>query len=157
MAILALFAALLFFSCDNMSDNGPSFQSLADVQTTGPASGQRATIIVRGTVGVGGALPDEVSAKVRTLQGVSKQAQPELMVGPESEYYYYVLASPQDSVGNTPVEYGKDDQDKFVGASSGVAYELPLREGSWIIECGIKGSPQTRSFPTRRSLRPLAA
>jgi|GEM_PF-545266 formylglycine-generating enzyme required for sulfatase activity len=137
-AILALFAALLFFSCDNMSDNGTSFQSLADVQTTGPASGQRATIIVRGTVGVGGALPDEVSAKVRTLQGVSKQAQPELMVGPESEYYYYVLASPQDSVGNTPVEYGKDDQDKFVGASSGVAYELPLREGSWIIECGIK-------------------
>ncbi len=137
-ALLALFAALLFFSCDNMSDNGSSFQPLTEVQTAGPASGQRATIIVRGTVGVGGALPDEVSAKVRSLQGVSKQAQPELMVGPESEYYYYVLATPQDSVGNTPVEYGKDDQDKFVGASSGVAYELPLREGSWIIECGIK-------------------
>ncbi len=137
-AILALFAALLFFSCDNMSDNGPTFQSMTEVQTAEPASGQRATIIVRGTVGVGGALPDEVSAKVRPLQGVSKQAQPEFMVGPESEYYYYVLATPQDSVGNTPVEYGKDDQDKFVAASSGVAYELPLREGSWIIECGIK-------------------
>ena len=150
-AVLALVLALIFSSCENMSDNGPASFLLPLVQTTqtaGQASSQKATIIVRGTVGVGGALPDEVSAKVSALnasiaaQGVSKSAQPELKIGKAEgdDYYYYVTATQQDGERKI-VSYGRDDNGAggaFVGGTNGVSYALPLTEGQWIIECGIK-------------------
>ncbi|MBO7123548.1 MAG: formylglycine-generating enzyme family protein [Treponema sp.] len=149
--LLALVLALSFSSCDNMSDNGPaSFFFPTLVQTTEQASSQRATVTFCGSIGVAGALPDEMSAKVRALEAslgaavdVSKSAQPELSIGKEAEYYYYVSATPQDSVGNLPVEYGRNDNGeggKFSGGSNGITYALPLNVGQWIIECGIKNS-----------------
>ncbi|MBR5095741.1 MAG: formylglycine-generating enzyme family protein [Treponema sp.] len=150
--LLALVLALGFSSCDNMSDNGPaSFFFPTLVQTTDEqASSQRATVTFCGSIGVAGALPDEMSAKVRALEAslgaavdVSKSAQPELSIGKEAEYYYYVSAIPQDSVGNLPVEYGRNDNGeggKFSGGSNGITYSLPLNVGQWIIECGIKNS-----------------
>ena len=150
--LLALVLALGFSSCDNMSGNGPaSFFFPTLVQTTDEqASSQRATVTFCGSIGVAGALPDEMSAKVRALEAslgaavdVSKSAQPELSIGKEAEYYYYVSAIPQDSVGNLPVEYGRNDNGeggKFSGGSNGITYALPLNVGQWIIECGIKNS-----------------
>lgn len=149
--LLALVLALSFSSCDNMSGNGPASSSFPTlVQTTEQASSQRATVTFCGSIGVAGALPDEMSAKVRALEAslgaavdVSKSAQPELSIGKEAEYYYYVSAIPQDSVGNLPVEYGRNDNGeggKFSGGSNGITYALPLNVGQWIIECGIKNS-----------------
>lgn len=168
-ALAACFvAAAGFFSCDNMFDNGPNSGSqAAPAQTattttsnpTAPASnGQDIYVIVRGSVGVGNALPQEVSKNVQALddslaagpgsalQEVAKSADPQLDVGKTAEYYYYVIATPQDSIGNTPVEYGREqnslevDDGIFKRGENGITYDLPLKIGKWKIECGIKNS-----------------
>lgn len=152
-SVLALFLALLFSSCDNVSGGGSQAAVLPVVpQATPAASSQlRAIVTFCGSVGVSGALPQEVAAKVSALAQsvaapastsenspeVSRSARPDLN---PTDYYYYVSADPQDSSGNAPVYYGKDDQGKFVGGSSGVSYEIGLPVGSWIIECGLKSA-----------------
>ena len=165
-AVLALFAATGFFSCDNMSGGGsdPAPQAAptqtAPTATSNPtaptAGGQEIYVVIKGTVGVGGALPQEVSANVAALEDsiaaggdlqlVSKSAEPGLNVN-GTDYYYYVVATPQDSIGNTPVVYGKadniGDNKKFNSGENGITYELALKIGKWKIECGIKNSADT--------------
>ena len=156
---VALFVALGLSSCDNVSGGSPVVFIPPVIQPANPATpataapvanAQRATVTFCGSIGVGNALPQEVSAKVSALEaslgavaGVSKAAQPDLEIGKEAEYYYYVSATPQDSVGNDPVEYGRNDNGeggKFSGGSNGISYAIPLKVGKWIIECGIKNS-----------------
>lgn len=152
-SVLALFLALLFSSCDNVSGGGSQAAVLPVVPQATPAASSQQKVIVTfcGSVGVSGALPQEVAAKVSALAQsvaapasasenspeVSRSARPDLN---PTDYYYYVSADPQDSSGNAPVYYGKDDQGKFVGGSSGVSYEIGLPVGSWIIECGLKSA-----------------
>ena len=162
-AVFALFAATGFFSCDNMSGGGsdPAPQAAptqtAPTATSNPtaptAGGQDIYVVIKGTVGVDGALPQEVSANVAALEDsiaaggdlqlVSKSAEPGLNVN-GTDYYYYVVATPQDSVGNTPVVYGKAENTgegkKFNSGENGITYELALKIGKWKIECGIKNS-----------------
>ena len=162
---LALFAAAGFFSCDNMSGGGsdpapqaaPTQTAPTSAPTATPASGEKTYVIFRGSVGVGGALPQEVSANVAALEDsiaagdsgdlqlVSKSAEPGLNVN-GTDYYYYVIATPQDSA-NSPIEYGKSDNTgegkKFNPGENGVCYELTLGLGKWKIECGIKNAAGT--------------
>ncbi|MBR5965191.1 MAG: leucine-rich repeat protein [Treponema sp.] len=157
---LALFAAAGFFSCDNMSGGGsdpapqavPTQTAPTSAPTATPASGEKTYVIFRGSVGVGGALPQEVSANVAALEDsiaagdgdlqlVSKSAEPSLNVN-GTDYYYYVIATPQDSA-NSPIEYGKSDNTKFNPGENGVCYELTLGLGKWKIECGIKNAAGT--------------
>ncbi|MBR5965719.1 MAG: leucine-rich repeat protein [Treponema sp.] len=181
LALSAILCALLFFSCDNMSGGGSdSAQQSAPTQTapasnpTAPSSGQEIYVVFRGSVGVRGALPKEVSANVAALENsipagdgcdlqlVSKSAEPGLNVN-GTDYYYYVIATPQDSVGNTTVSFdgkgetGEEVDAKFKRGENGITYELALKIGKWKIECGIKnkgGAPVLRDITDVIELTP---
>ena len=181
LSVFALLFALSFFSCDNMSGGGSDYApQSAPTQTapasnpTAPSSGQEIYVVFRGSVGVRGALPKEVSANVAALENsipagdgsdlqlVSKSAEPGLNVN-GTDYYYYVIATPQDSVGNTTVSFdgkgetGEEADAKFKRGSNGITYELALKIGKWKIECGIKnkgGAPVLRDITDVIELTP---
>lgn len=134
-AVLALFLALGLSSCDNLSGSDP--QNVPAQNTYAPNYNDGNLVIVRGSVGVSGALPKSVFASLAAKSDVARSAQPSLNM---TEYYYYVAAIPQDDIGNVPIEYGKNDADKFVPGETGICYEIGLAPGKWKIECGIKNS-----------------
>ncbi|MBO7122077.1 MAG: hypothetical protein J6V90_02200 [Treponema sp.] len=154
LSLCALVFALNFSSCDNVSGGSPQafIPPVIQVQPAAPAAAQQKVIVtIKGAVGMPTAYPAEVSAKVSALAQsvaapasasenspeVSRSARPELNT---TDDYYYVSAVPQDSSGNAPVYYGKDDQGKFVGGSNGICYEIGLPVGQWTIECGVKSA-----------------
>ncbi|MBO4546555.1 MAG: hypothetical protein J5700_03160 [Treponema sp.] len=155
----ALVAALGFISCDNVSGGGSDYASqsassqTASAPTATSASGEKAYVTFNGSVGVDGALPQEVSANLAALeesvaggdsaalQGVSKSAEPSLNVN-GTDYYYYVIATPQDSA-KSPITYGKEQASQFKPGSNGMCFAITLEVGKWKIECGIKNKDNT--------------
>lgn len=131
-AALALFVSF-FAACSGLA--GDSSVSSSNNSSSGSSSDK---IIVRGSIGVSGAVPKEISNSLAAggQSQASKSASPTVTTGADGLYYYYLVATQQDGSGR--VEYGKNDAANFSQGDNGIAYELGLTEGKWIIECGLK-------------------
>ncbi len=131
-AALALFVSF-FAACSGLA--GDSSVSSSNNSSSGGSSDK---IIVRGSIGVSGAVPKEISNSLAAggQSQASKSASPTVTTGADGLYYYYLVATQQDGSGR--VEYGKNDAANFSQGDNGIVYELGLTEGKWIIECGLK-------------------
>ncbi|MBO7122448.1 MAG: hypothetical protein J6V90_04110 [Treponema sp.] len=139
-----LLAACVFVSCSGLTDSGPSFVILPVAQPNsqqGAAStSSHKTVIFSGAIS-SGALPKAIAKSISSnagknggaVDGVSASASPDIT---DSEYYYYVKTTCQETGAET--EYDQGDP-VFISGSSSIAFEVPLVTGyTWVIECGFK-------------------
>ncbi|MBO4547106.1 MAG: hypothetical protein J5700_05970, partial [Treponema sp.] len=127
-------AISIFAACSGLAgDSGSSSQDAAQ----SPSASGKNLATIKGTVGVAGAVPQEIQQAAASAQNDgARSAIPTL----DDTYYYYVKTLPQGSNPNPGKTYtAKDDPATitFTPGSNGTQFELALEYGEWKIECGL--------------------
>ena len=108
-AALVILAAI-FAACSGLAgDSGSSSQDYAQT-----SSSNKNLITFRGTVGIQGAVPQEIApaAMAQGSGGASKTADPTVTIS-ATECYYFVTAEPINGNTASAISYGKDDTSVF--------------------------------------------
>ena len=141
---LALFLALGFASCDNMSSGGADYAPVS-VPAEGPSEttpeASRKTVILSGSLS-SGAVPRAIAKSVNSniaQDSDSEQALIARSANPSidgADYYYYVKTLCQETGEEKEFDQGDPI---FVEGASSIAFELALlTDYTWVIECGFK-------------------